>query len=247
MTYLSRLLLNSRDPAVRRDLADCQELHRTILSAFPQMPATNTGARAQLGVLYRVEPSVPTGRVPSVLVQSQMQPDWDVLKAGYLLDTNREPENPACKAVDQSYALLREGATLRFRLRANPTKRLSVQSGPGGDRTEGRRVELVGDNARLEWLRRKAEQGGFRLRPVAPGSSVPDVRLLNEPKVSSRRRAATGHPEPQQPRVLTFGAALFEGVLQVIDADRFRDTLARGVGSGKAYGFGLLSIAPLRG
>jgi CRISPR system Cascade subunit CasE len=35
-------------------------------------------------------------------------------------------------------------------------------------------------------------------------------------------------------------------VLRVTDAAQFRTTLASGIGSGKAYGFGLLSIAAPR-
>jgi len=36
----------------------------------------------------------------------------------------------------------------------------------------------------------------------------------------------------------------FDGVLQVINADDFVKTIARGIGSGKGFGFGLLSLAP---
>jgi CRISPR system Cascade subunit CasE len=36
---------------------------------------------------------------------------------------------------------------------------------------------------------------------------------------------------------------LFSGRLEVTDAALFRDALAKGIGSGKAFGFGLLSIA----
>jgi len=43
--------------------------------------------------------------------------------------------------------------------------------------------------------------------------------------------------------MLTVGDVLFDGRLVVTDADRFRETLTAGIGSGKAYGFGLLSIA----
>jgi CRISPR system Cascade subunit CasE len=46
--------------------------------------------------------------------------------------------------------------------------------------------------------------------------------------------------------VVTFASVRFEGVLEVRDADRFREALANGIGPGKAYGFGLLSIAPVR-
>jgi CRISPR system Cascade subunit CasE len=41
-----------------------------------------------------------------------------------------------------------------------------------------------------------------------------------------------------------FGSVMFDGLLRVSDPDVFRLTLQKGVGSGKAYGFGLLSIAP---
>jgi CRISPR system Cascade subunit CasE len=38
---------------------------------------------------------------------------------------------------------------------------------------------------------------------------------------------------------------LFNGTLAVTDPERFRAALATGIGSGKAYGFGLLSVARL--
>jgi len=45
---------------------------------------------------------------------------------------------------------------------------------------------------------------------------------------------------------MTFGAATFEGILEVTDAEKFRQSLKQGIGTGKAYGFGLLSVAPVR-
>ena len=42
---------------------------------------------------------------------------------------------------------------------------------------------------------------------------------------------------------LTFASVLFDGELVVTDAELFRTALASGVGTSKAYGFGLLSIA----
>ena len=36
---------------------------------------------------------------------------------------------------------------------------------------------------------------------------------------------------------------LFEGVLEVTHPEQLRDTLAHGIGPGKAFGFGLLSVA----
>jgi CRISPR system Cascade subunit CasE len=43
--------------------------------------------------------------------------------------------------------------------------------------------------------------------------------------------------------ILSFGSVLFEGRLKVTDKEKFLDVLYAGIGTGKAYGFGLLSIA----
>src|SRR3989442_163559 len=84
--YLSRLILDPRNRAVHRDLGDCQQMHRTVLGAFPQGDPGRGGPRSQLGVLYRVETDSRRERI-EVLVQSRLAPDWSRLPAGYLLDT----------------------------------------------------------------------------------------------------------------------------------------------------------------
>ena len=52
--FLSRLTINARSRNVRRDLADCQGLHRTLLAAFPQAPR-GASAREHFAVLHRVD------------------------------------------------------------------------------------------------------------------------------------------------------------------------------------------------
>src|SRR6266487_2639362 len=99
--YLSRLILNPRSRAVRRDLADCQDLHRTIMAGFPNVPADGD-ARSQLGVLYRLDIHPRTG-VPALLVQSSQQPDWSRLQGGYLYDTGGAPPNPDSKPLEAAY------------------------------------------------------------------------------------------------------------------------------------------------
>jgi len=39
-------------------------------------------------------------------------------------------------------------------------------------------------------------------------------------------------------------SVLYNGLLEVTDPDLFHRALIRGIGSGKAFGFGLLSVAP---
>ncbi len=227
MTYLSRLECNPRSRQVRSDMADCHSLHQRVLSAFPQAP-DGVNAREHFGVLHRLEVDGHTGCM-SLLVQSRMAPDWSQLPPDYL-DRRHARTNPECKQIDTPYAGLSTGQHLVFRLRANPTKRVSDSVDP---RWNGKRVDLHTDEERLDWLRRKGEQGSFTLLDVTASANVPDVRQRDTKQIG--KRLGTD---------LTFQSVLFEGKLQVIDPDVFRQALTQGIGSGKAYGFGLLSIAP---
>jgi CRISPR system Cascade subunit CasE len=110
------------------------------------------------------------------------------------------------------------GQRLRFSLRANPTVK-----------RDGSRHGLFKEDAQIAWLHRKGEQGGFQpLSVQARGGTV---------QVSCKSRH---HDEGLQRHY----AVEFNGLLQIIDVDRFITTLGNGIGSGKAYGFGLLTIAP---
>ncbi len=225
--FLSKLILNIRDRAARRDLADCHNMHRTIMSAFPQ--ANGAAARDEFGVLFRVE----IGRDGKVvlLVQSQIEPDWSRLPKDYLLKVDG---NPACKPVSNHYVGLVNGQRLRFRLLANPTKRVSVRNTEQDERWRGKRIELRREEDQIAWLRRKGEAAGFRLLATRINCDVPNVQTAPRPKTSGWR----------EKNRLSFGSALFNGELEITDAAAFRLALSDGIGSGKAYGFGLLSIAP---
>lgn len=258
--YLSRLILDPRSRDARRDLADCQALHHRVMTAFPAV-ADPRRAREQLGVLYRAEEHPRTG-ITQILVQSASAPDWSGLPKGYLADTRGEADNPACRRVDEAWAAIGDGTPLAFRLRANPTKRINEKTNPD-DKLKGQRVELQTEAEWLGWLERKACAAGFELLSVEARSDVgagserrqrieeifgfdPDGERP-ERIVDTRANPATKvHGGRRETGRLTFGAVLFEGRLRVTDADRFREALARGIGPAKAYGFGLLSIAPAR-
>lgn len=222
MTYLSRIRLNPRSGRVQSELADCQRLHCTILAAFPDIP--DDAARAALRILYRVEDVLSP---PHILVQSAVAPDWSSLPRDSILS------DPDVLRIDQVYAGLEEGQNFRFRLRANPTKRV-LREAPRGDKSwVGKRVNLIREEDQIAWLQRKAEGGGFELLRVTTAREVPNVRATTQPRERGRRDG----------RMLAFGSVLFDGELRVTDSDRLRETLTTGIGSGKAYGFGLLSIA----
>ncbi len=244
MLYLSQLPLNPRSPEARGDLADCRALHSRVLHAFPDREEV-MAARAHFGVLYRVERHAGGVRV---LVQSAERPDWSQLPGGYLRAPMGEP-----KRVDEGYARITVGQELRFRLRANPTRCISDRNTSQGERWRGKRVELRREAEQLAWLARKGEAAGFALvaAEVARGVSAADAhdsgRDARDPVADVRTggtAAKVARFHPGRKVDLAFGSVVFEGRLRVTDAEAFRRALAAGIGSGKAFGFGLLSVAP---
>lgn len=217
--YLTRLRLDPASPAVQRDLRDPQELHRTVMSAFPNQEEAGVEARAFFSVLHRLEFDRRTGQV-LLYVQSKAAPDWSSLPSGYDL------AEAGVKPVGGLYDRIGVGQVLRFRLRANPTRKVDTKSGPDGVRRNGRRVPLNGVEAQVVWLARKAEQHGFTLVQATVAATGTTERVHSY---------TTGR---------TFQGVLYEGRLVVRDPERFREALAGGVGPGKAFGFGLLTVAP---
>src|SRR6266540_190955 len=241
MSYLSRLILDPLRRPVRRDLADCHQLHRTLLRAFPKAPES-TPAREHVGLLYRTEPYERQPRLIRVLVQSILEPDWANLPPDYLGPSPDERGNPALRTVDEAYGRISAGMRLTFRLRANPTKRVSANNTEQDARWRGKRIELRREDERLDWLARKGVDGGFRLLGVNTSPEIRDVHAANLEKVRGRRPSHDGTATMP----LRFGAVLFSGRLEVTDRDAFVATLEHGIGSGKAFGFGLLSVAAQR-
>ena len=245
--YLSRLLLNPRSRQVMSEMAHPYEMHRTLMRAFPNMKGqTEAKARETFGVLFRAETDEKK-RLVKVYVQSLTEPDWSFFGGlnGYLCDGTEELAYEH-KDIWPTWQKLQSGQILSFRLRANPTKRIAKE----GDPLKGKRVQLRLEDDQIAWLLRKGREmgkdmpGGFDLltKKVSDGQGneflVPRVHVIPEGKYTGRKKDETVG------RSTTHFAVHFEGLLQVTDPEAFRQTLIRGIGSGKAFGFGLLSVAP---
>ena len=100
-------------------------------------------------------------------------------------------------------------------------------------------MELRGEQEWLAWLERKAGQSGFRLKAVRAAAHVPDVPSGRDLRATGRK----DQPDGSSSRLTFYGVA-FEGRLEVVDAAQFHACLRAGIGPGKAYGYGLLSLAP---
>lgn len=200
--YLSQLVPNPRSSKARRDLGNAYELHRTLARG---------AATGEQRILWRVE----QGKLPHLLIQTLSEPDWSYLTEevppGYL----REP--PKVKPVELS---LEHGQLLRFRLRANPTVKRTVDD-------KKKRLALYSEEEQLDWLFRKAEAAGFK--PL-------DVSISNSELLEFKREKAR----------VTINAVTFDGHMAVIEPDSVKMAVQGGIGSAKGFGMGLLSLGPLR-
>jgi CRISPR system Cascade subunit CasE len=216
--YLSRLILNPRSRRVQSEIADRYQLHRSIMGAFPD----HLGADEER-VLFRLDQDTRSGDL-TLLVQSWTLPDWSWLAEPNARDYLRPVSvpNPALKEFQLDLA---SGQTLAFRLRGNPTARRRL---PDGSK---KRVGLQREEEQLEWLERKAERNGFRIRSV---------------RTSHQAKAYGQIYQNGDKHRLTFFSVQFDGLLRVEDAEQLEEAVRSGIGSGKAFGFGLLSLAPPR-
>lgn len=220
--FLSQLILNPSSRLVRSELSRPYELHRTVMSAFAANFQNNR-------VLYRLEISSRDG-IPQVLVQSTYAPDWSTIKSkpGYLL--NISDDNPAVRPFQPH---VETGQHLVFRLAASPTHSIcSNEIKQTGKRMRGQRRPILSPEEQALWLSRKGENSGFRvctLRITKLGNQYVDIPDMDNTIQHARHLSIR-----------------FDGELKVVDPERFLTTLAAGLGSAKGFGFGLLSIAPVR-
>lgn len=150
------------------------------------------------------------------------------------------PTQPNLSALDEQFGMEEGWETLdyapmlqrtvpdsvwRFRLCANPVK--SVPRSDGRGKVHGH----VTAEYQRQWLAERCEAHGFQLREN--GFDVAGVQRLRFHK-------------RDDPRFVTLLSVAYEGVLRVTDQALFNAALTEGIGRGKAYGNGLLTVMRVR-
>ena len=257
MMYLSHLLIDvgsnpDRPRPGRLWLRNMYRVHQRICMAFPSASRKSGDAdflqpfkpkefgdgqvhverATESGFLFRIDPHTDARAV--ILVQSAIEPDWDYAfhNAHYFLAAP-----PEMKQFDPR---VKKGERLRFRLLANPTRRLSRNSPDAKEESIGKRVP-VPPTQLFEWLARKGESGGFSIQKEST-TVQPAYDYFRKPDKEHEEKS--GDEGRDQKSCLR--SVRFDGVLEVTDGSCFRNTLVRGIGPAKAFGFGLLSIAPVK-
>jgi CRISPR system Cascade subunit CasE len=127
-----------------------------------------------------------------------------------------------------------EHVAYRFDVICNPGRKVTVYTVDGKRKKNSRREAIIHKDAQEAWFIRKAHNSGFSL---APGTLRIDpcqthYFYKNDPRGACKKGTHIG--------------ARFYGVLHVQDREKFRKAFSTGIGSARAFGFGLLLLTPVR-
>ncbi|MFF9497174.1 type I-E CRISPR-associated protein Cas6/Cse3/CasE [Streptomyces flaveolus] len=253
--FISRFRVNTARPAARRLLSSPQAMHAAVMSAFPHILPSDSPQQGAPRVLWRLDQQA---RAEVLLyIVSPDRPDLTHLveQAGWPAVASRE--NPGWQTRPYAPLLdrLTAGDHWAFRLTANPVHTIR--------RKEGEPRKLTAHLTpvhQMGWLldAERQKRLGFRIcekpadRRLLPGGTThhkrPHPGDRYELAVRDTRSLAfnkTRGVDGRRDKPVTVVTATFEGRLEVTDPDTLRRTLTQGIGRARAYGCGLLTLAPL--
>lgn len=242
--YLTRFRMNAARADARRLLASPQRLHAAVMSSFPDSLPGDVPTPGAPRVLWRMD-RIAAANV-QVFISSPSRPDLTHLveQAGW--PATATADSPGWQTFDYGRFLdqVSKGSTWQFRLTANPVHWVATEAAkPDQDgRVEKKRTAHLTREHQLRWLLDREETGGFH--------------ILEKPK----DRQQTEHGDERQVVVrdrhpmrfargkgrVTIMAVTYEGRLEVTDPEVLRRTLTQGLGKAKAYGCGLMTLAPVQ-
>ncbi|WP_411143383.1 type I-E CRISPR-associated protein Cas6/Cse3/CasE [Streptomyces sp. x-80] len=237
--YLTRFRVNTARSEARRLLGSPHLLHGAVNMSFPTPPPRDgSGPR----VLWRVDRDSPAETL--LFIVSPARPDLT-----HLVEQAGWPASDGPGWTTFAYGTfltaLTEGDTWGFRLTANPVHHIHHPDDKEGARTK--RAAHQTPYHQMRWLLERQERAGFEVvrKPV-------ERRLLergdeHELIVRDQRPLQFRRPPSKTGRDdVRFTRVTFDGRLRVTDPDTFRRTLTHGLGKAKAYGCGLMTLAPVR-
>ncbi|KIE28686.1 CRISPR-associated protein Cse3 [Streptomyces sp. MUSC 125] len=252
--YLTRFRFNTARPETRRLLSSPHRLHGAVNMAFPDPPAREGGGPR---VLWRLD-QAPAGRV-DLFVSSPSQPDLTHLveQAGW---PSLSGKGWSTFSYGEFLDALRQGDTWAFRLTANPVHHIRRDVDAPGAPTK--RAAHVTPRHQIGWLLKHQERAGFTVlrRPVEGSSATADMDYevivhdrapmrFGKPSGGGAVAARAGRGQKGRATAapdVRFTRVTFDGRLEITDLTAFRRTLTHGLGKAKAYGCGLMTLAPVR-
>lgn len=234
--YLSRVWLNPLRTGAQRLLRNPHAVHAAVLGGLAVQPVKER-------VLWRLD--LPNKHRAELLILTQSEPSWV-----HLVEAAGWPDTGDGAALVKDYApflqRLSPGQEFAFRLRATPVQSTRTPDSPSGaqsrhlasgSRARGVVVPHRTADYQTGWFVDRMARWGFDLLTNDDGSFR--ASLVNRDRLVFSKGAA-----PHRSRVVLTTATL-EGAVRIGDAARAREVLQSGVGKARAYGCGLITLAPL--
>jgi CRISPR-associated protein Cas6/Cse3/CasE subtype I-E len=150
--YLTKLVLNEHERRVYEYIADCEKMHRFIMSSFPMMDTST--ARSDLNVLYKLSVSE---KLICVYIQSNEKPNSSAQEYTNFIKSIDSID------IDRLKNKCVNGSVIKFSLFANPV--VSVKH--TNEDAKSHRVFIKDIDKRVEWLKKNIEKNGCSLLQVS--------------------------------------------------------------------------------
>ncbi|MER6605794.1 type I-E CRISPR-associated protein Cas6/Cse3/CasE [Streptomyces sp. NPDC000927] len=233
--FLTQISLNFRNRGVLRDLGDPGSMHKTVMGCIdPDM------TRTEAGLLYRLESR--DGRL-IILAQSTVPLQTDRLKLGSIPYATEILSKDASSVIDwieggrllryvihvktirktaNRNLLLREADRFRGSHRERYLKKIEDMA------AKGKSIEVpIRRSETPEWWNEVSARNGMKVE-TAEISDTPSASVAS---------VETGSRVPLR-------SARISGIAVVENASAVKKALVHGIGMGRAYGLGLLSVGP---
>ncbi|MER5621595.1 type I-E CRISPR-associated protein Cas6/Cse3/CasE [Streptosporangium sp. NPDC002544] len=250
MTYLSRIRINPLRERSRLFLGNPHVMHGAVMHGIPDHPADER-------ILWRLDADNP--HRPLLFVLTKTRPDWSHLveQAGW---PEADGEHFAVRDYAPLLAQLAVGREFAFRLTANP-----VQNTSNPVKASATQIERAADTKRrsfrighrtagqqLNWFLSRTQRWGFEVPQARTDSPALGLEpqgaaeglVAHEVRIVARNRNSFKKNRDAKPVIMH--TATFEGRLRITDLAAFTERLLSGIGPGKSYGCGLLTLAPLQ-
>ncbi|MFJ3840586.1 type I-E CRISPR-associated protein Cas6/Cse3/CasE [Streptomyces sp. NPDC090054] len=247
MPFLSRIRINPLRAESRQLLSSPRAMHSAVQGGLPGLPE-------QARTLWRLDSDNP--HRPHLFVLTTDKPDWTHLveQAGW---PGAEGEHYAIRDYTPLLQQLAPGRAFAFRLTANPVQNTTRPDKPtdrqqtridAGGRRRGFRLGHRTAAAQLDWFLTRTARWGFDI-PTAPhldGTQDAAGEPPRDIRITTRQRRSFGKgPRTTKEAQVVMNSVTFEGRLRITDPAQFTEHLLAGIGPSKAYGCGLLTLAPL--
>ena len=229
--YLSRIELDIRRRETLSALAYPVVMHGAIEDSFDRKDERK---------LWRID-TLGDKTYLLLLSQSELKPDHLIEQFSPKYDTHPRESFFIQKDYDPLLNRIENGQKYQFRLCANPVH--NTRKNKDNTSSERKRLAHVTHEQQCDWLLKRAESLGFSLEQgdaytASDGSlyhTHPSFEVVSDTwKIFQKGNSQTAK--------VTLRQTTFEGVLTVSKVDLFKEKLTQGIGHGKAYGCGLMTI-----